>query len=83
MRITVAEDNTIQLEEVYNGILLKTNSGEKMGICMRDTGFEFTYQGRKFLAQGGHIKELSIRGNLLVDEYKGDPVDACHSEKES
>ena len=45
MKLTTTENNEIQLEEVFNSIILKTSDGEEMAICMRDTGFEFKYQG--------------------------------------
>jgi hypothetical protein len=60
MKITVNEDKVMQLEEVFNSILLKTPDGEKMYICMRDSGFEFTYEGKKYSAQKGVIKEVLI-----------------------
>ena len=47
MKITTNQDNTFVLKEVYNPIILKANSGEEMFICMRDNGFEITYQGDK------------------------------------
>ncbi len=41
MKMNVDEDGDIILTEVYTGIGLRTNDGEFMGICMRDSGFEF------------------------------------------
>ena len=40
MKLSVNEDYSICLEEVFNGIELKAASGESIGICMRDDGFE-------------------------------------------
>jgi len=60
MNISVQEDGTILLEEVYNGITLKTNSGEIMHICMRDSGFEFKYQDILFYAREGNIEEVKL-----------------------
>ena len=70
MKITVGKNREIQLEEVYSGVLLKTNSGEELGICMRDSGFEFNYQGTWYSAQNGVIKkdEPILKGNVLVDQ---------------
>lgn len=48
MKITVNEDKSIQLENVFNEIVLKTSDGEEIIICMRDSGFEFTYQSKKY-----------------------------------
>jgi hypothetical protein len=55
MKVTTNEQGVIQLEEVFNGITLKTPHDEVMGICMRDTGFEFSYQGKWYSAQQGVI----------------------------
>ena len=58
MKITTTENYEIQLEEVFNSIILKTEDGEEMAICMRDTGFEFNYQGKWYSAQEGQIMPL-------------------------
>jgi hypothetical protein len=60
MKITINEQKVLQLEELFNGITLKTPDGEEMHICMRDSGFEFTYEGKKYSAQKGVIKEVLI-----------------------
>jgi len=76
MKVTVTEDLCIQLEEVFSGLTLKTASGETMSICMRDSGFEFNYQGEWYFAKEGHVESFhkSIRGNYLVSELqKHDP----------
>lgn len=72
MKLTVTEDSTIQLEEVFNGITLKTKSGETMSICMRDSGFEFKYQGEMYFAKEGYVEPFhkSVRGNYLVSELQ-------------
>ena len=58
MKVSVDKDRALLLEEVYNGIGLKTRDGECMGICMRDTGFEFNYQGTWYEAKNGTLKLL-------------------------
>jgi hypothetical protein len=70
MKITVLENFGIQLEEVFNGITLKTTSGETMSICMRDSGFEFNYQGEWYFAKEGYVEPFhkSVRGNCLVEQ---------------
>lgn len=70
MKITVNEEFGLQLEEVFNGVTLKAESGETMSICMRDTGFEFKYQDKMYLAKDGVVKEFarSTRGNYLVEQ---------------
>ncbi len=57
MKITTLEDYTLQLEEVYNVITLKSDAEETFAICMRDSGFEFVYDGKWYEAKGGVIKE--------------------------
>lgn len=59
MKIEVDENNEILLTEVYSGVGLKTNDNEYLGICMRDTGFEFNYNGTWYEAKQGTVKKLS------------------------
>lgn len=58
MKLTTKEDYSIQLEEVYNSIVLSTEDKDEFAICMRDNGFEFFYGGKKFEAKNGVVKEL-------------------------
>lgn len=77
MKLTVTEDNTIQLENVFNSIVLKTPSGEEMAICMRDSGFEFKYQGEWYFAKEGYVEPFgkSVRGNYLVEQKHDGSID--------
>ncbi len=50
--------NGVLIKEVYNSITFETNDGERLHLCMRDTGFEFTYAGESFSAQRGTIIEV-------------------------
>lgn len=77
MKITVTNDLGIQIEEVFSGLTLITESGEMMSICMRDTGFEFNYQGKWYFAKEGYVEPFntSIRGNYLVEQKHDDSVD--------
>jgi len=70
MKVEVLDDGSIGLNEVYNPVVLKTSEGEVMSIVMRDTGFEFCYQGEWYFAKEGHLEKFktSSRGNLLVDQ---------------
>jgi len=79
MKITVNEENTMQLEEVFNSVVLKTNDGEEMSICMRDSGFEFKYQGKWYFAKEGYVEpfNLSVRGNQLVNQTHQEEGIAC------
>ncbi len=40
MKITLDEDYTIVLKEVYGGLALETSEGNRISICMRDDTFE-------------------------------------------
>lgn len=59
MKITVLENKNMLLEQIYNPVTLKTNSNEEITICMRDSGFEFDYEGKKYSAQKGIIEEVN------------------------
>jgi hypothetical protein len=56
MKISVTQNKEIQLEEVYNSIVLKTKDGEEIVICMRDSGFEFRYQDNWYFAKEGNLE---------------------------
>ena len=58
MKIEVGEQNEILLTEVYSGVSLKTKDGEVLGICMRDSGFEFNYMGIWYEAKNGVVNKL-------------------------
>jgi len=45
MRIEVNENGAMQLEQVYNPIVIKTNDGVEFIICQRDYGIEITCNG--------------------------------------
>lgn len=47
MKIEVREDYTIQLEEVYNPITIKTRDGVEFHICQRDYGIEVSCMERQ------------------------------------
>ena len=67
MKVTTNEQGVIQLEEVFNGITLKTKNGEQMSICMRDTDFELKYQGKWYSAQQGVIEPVEITTSTLQE----------------
>ena len=45
MKLEINENGTLQLEEVFNGVVIKTTDGVKFHICQRDYGIEITYNG--------------------------------------
>ena len=57
MIITVKGSDVV-LKEVYSGVMLETAYGEELGICMRDTGFEFNYCGVWWEAKNGEVRRL-------------------------
>lgn len=77
----INEDGDLQLEQVYSGILLKTDTGQTMGICMRDGGFEFSHNGVWYSANLGEVKKMatSERGNILVEQNQTGSIE--HSNK--
>ena len=42
MKIEVDEERVIVLKNVYSGVILETEEGNKLGLCMRDDTFEGT-----------------------------------------
>ena len=78
MKVTTNEHGIIILEDVVIGIDLKSKDGEIMTICMRDSGFEFRYQGEWYFAKEGFVEPFrrSSRGNLLVDQRHEDEEDS-------
>ena len=46
---------------------------------MRDSGFEFKYQGKWYFAKEGYVEpfNLSVRGNPLVDQTHQEEGTVC------
>ena len=55
MELTTTEKGLIELNRVYNPILLKSDGHEDFIICMRDSGFEFNYNDVWYSAKCGKI----------------------------
>jgi hypothetical protein len=73
MKIEANDHGLIVLTEVYNPIVLRSAAGEEISICMRDSGFEFSYAGTKFSAKLGSIDPVNNQraqnaGNILFDQ---------------
>jgi hypothetical protein len=45
MKLSIDEDYTIVLKEVFNSIVLETEEGNRFAICMRDDTVEMTVAG--------------------------------------
>ena len=75
------KENQLVLTEVFNSIQLKTDDGETIDICMRDSGFEFKYNGEWYFAKQGEVSPFhkSMRDNYLVDQTPQKNSDANNS----
>lgn len=58
MEIDISQNGLIELTKVYNPIELITNDNETMKICMRDSGFEFVYEGEVYHAKEGVLTKI-------------------------
>lgn len=58
MKLTITEDYLVCLEDVFNPLILKTEKGEIMTVCMRDSGFEFSYNGVKYSAKNSILEQI-------------------------
>ena len=72
MKIGTTKNGEIVLTEVYSGVLLETRDKETMGICMRDTGFEFNYNGVWYEAKQGILREMKCNTDI-------EQVDSCNN----
>lgn len=61
MKIGQTEEGYALLKEVYNPIVLESNSGEILSVTMRDSGFEFIYQGKAYEAKEGKVNLLKSK----------------------
>ena len=71
MKLGVDEDLNIVLREVFNSVVLKTSSNETMAICMRDSGFEFKYQGVWYEAKEGVVQKMIVSTELPFADQNG------------
>lgn len=66
MKIETTEHGDIVLKEVFGELILETASGEKLIVCMRDSGFEFSYGGKCYSAQEGQVNDRSKSRNSKI-----------------
>lgn len=57
MKIDFDQHNNFRLKEVFSGIILETEEGNAIGVCMRDDTFEINV-----LAKGDGISLHSLCG---------------------
>ena len=70
----------IILEEVYNGIMMRTSEGNRIGICMRDDTFEINIIPKGSMEQNwwrvnmqtGVIEEMSAPIQVKNETSQGD-----------
>lgn len=67
MKININDKNVIQIEEIFNTIVLKS-SNEEIYICMRDGGFEFSYNGDNYCIKEGLVYKL--KNQETIEERK-------------
>ena len=58
MKIEVDKNGNMLLKEVFCAVGFETEKREHFSICMRDSGFEFLYNGVWYEAKNGIIKSL-------------------------
>lgn len=59
MKLEKGDNGEIIVKECYVGLTFVSADKEVFGIVMRDSGFEFNYQGKWYEAKNGEVKELS------------------------
>jgi len=78
MKISLKKDHIIRLEEVYNGITIKTRDGVEFHICQRDYGIEISCNGKttyldellgKNKEEGGSTTTSTNSGLVSLDEH--------------
>lgn len=42
---TIETNHVVEVTEAFNGVMFRTDDGEAIGVCMRDSGFEILYYG--------------------------------------
>jgi len=68
MNIEVNDKGIIELREVFVGIKFITKDGEELHICMRDSGFEITYENEWYELKEGEVKKLEPNKTIEDNE---------------
>lgn len=55
----VDDSGSVALKKVFSGIGFLSPAGEKLGVCMRDGGFEINYGGSWYRLNGGIVEKLT------------------------
>lgn len=75
MKIETDKNGDIILKEVFSGVGFETADGETFGICMRDSGFEFNYNGVWYSAQQGKITKMCCKSQNKEEDLKTNPAE--------
>jgi len=76
MKLSVNERGTIELKEVYNPIKLISNEKEELIVCMRDSGFEIMYEGKKYSLNKSELKKMNNFKNV---KSSNDTIEELHT----
>lgn len=68
MNISTNNESSMLFENVLDSIEFRTASRETLTICMRDTGYEFTYGGIRYEAKLGVLKPMTPIDKLTKEE---------------
>jgi len=70
MELSIGESREIVFKKVFGGIVLISEDGEKLSICMRDSGYEFMYGGKWYSAKEGMVDTMGKEGTEGKDLLK-------------
>lgn len=59
-----AEAMTVELRDVFMGVGFTTQDGERLGVSMRDSGFEVIYNGKVYRFMNG---VLVVTSGIVLD----------------
>lgn len=81
MKIDVTGDGVLVLKEVYNSIILETEGGQRLAVCMRDFGFDIgIYKANDIVwyhGVDGKIEKLGITQMEIIDCANGVQGNYC------
>ena len=71
MKLEVTEDYEVCLKDVYSGVMMETNEGNRIGICMRDDTFEINV-----MPKGKPSRWFRVNMKKLEIEKELEPLEA-------
>ena len=74
MKIEVRDDYTIQLEEVYDGITIKTRDGVEFHICQRDYGIEVSCNRKTIYLDESLGKEFYESADKSISVHRQETI---------